>query len=69
MVKMGQDSLVVAALLASVRESCKVTIYYINGALLILFHNPLYMSKTNGRKYMIWYNTSLGLVRILGLFK
>ena len=36
MVKMGQESLVVAALLASVLASLKVTIYYINRALLKL---------------------------------
>ena len=42
MVKMGQESLVVAALLASVRASWKVTIYYINGALLILNRYALY---------------------------
>ena len=36
MVKMSQEGLVVAVLLASVRTSWKVTFYYINGALLIL---------------------------------
>ena len=35
-VKMGQEDLVVAALLASVKTSGKMTIYYINGALLKL---------------------------------
>ena len=39
MVKMGQDSLVVAALLASVW-----TIYYMNGALLILNRYALYVN-------------------------
>ena len=51
MVKMGQDSLVVAALLASVRTSWKVTIYYINGALLIL------------NRYALYYLLVLGLGR------
>ena len=41
MVKLGQEDLVVAALLASVRISWKVTIYYINGALLKLNHYAL----------------------------
>ena len=36
MVKMGQKDLVVAALLASVRTSLKVAIYYIHWALLKL---------------------------------
>ena len=43
MVKMGQEGLVVAALLESVRTSWKVTIYYINSALLILKWKPLCM--------------------------
>ena len=41
MVKMGQESLVAAALLASFRASLKVIIYYINGALLKLNHYAL----------------------------
>ena len=36
MVKMGQENLVVAAVLVSVRASRKVIIYYINRALLKL---------------------------------
>ena len=48
MVKMGQYSLVVAALLASVKASWKVAIYYINGALLILNHYALYI--------LVWYH-------------
>ena len=35
MVKMSQEGSMVTALLASVRSFCKVTIYYINWALLI----------------------------------
>ena len=45
MEKMSQENSVVAALLASVRTSWKVTIHYINGALLILFHKPLYVDR------------------------
>ena len=45
MIKIGQDSSVVAALLASVRVSLKVAIYYINGTLLILNHYALYIKK------------------------
>ena len=41
MIKVTQEGLVVAALLASVRTSWKVTNYYINSALLILNHKPL----------------------------
>ena len=47
MVKIGQDSLVVAALLESVSASWKVTIYYINRALLILKWKPLYVTIHN----------------------
>ena len=42
MVKMGQESLVVAALLKFARTSWKVTIYYINGALFKLNCYKLY---------------------------
>ena len=45
MVKIFQVRLVVAALLASVRASWKVTIYYINGALLKLIHYTLYVTE------------------------
>ena len=45
MVKIDQESLAVIALLASVRESGKVTIYYINRALLKL--NLLYYTGMN----------------------
>ena len=47
MVKMGQENLVVALLLASVRASWKVAIYYLNKALLILNRKPQYVYKTN----------------------
>ena len=43
MVKMGQEVLFMTALLTSVRTSCKVPIYYINGVLMILNHTPLYV--------------------------
>ena len=43
MVKMSQEESVVAAPLAYVRTSWKLTIYYINGVLLILFCKPLYL--------------------------
>ena len=46
MVKRVQYSLVVAAPLASVRASIKVTIFYINGALLILNCYALYLVAT-----------------------
>ena len=42
MVKMGQEGLVVAALLESFRILWKVIIYYINGALLKLNRYTLY---------------------------
>ena len=42
-VNMIQEDLVVAALLGSVRTSWKVTIYYINGALLKLNRYALYL--------------------------
>ena len=45
MIKMGQESLVVATLLASVSASWKVTIYYINEALLKLNRYALYISE------------------------
>ena len=41
MVKMSQKGSIVTALLASVRASWKVTIYYINATLLILNQQPL----------------------------
>jgi len=47
MVKMGQDSLIVAALLLSVRASWKVTVYYINGALLTLNRYALCITNIN----------------------
>ena len=42
MVKMGQEGLIVAAILVSFRISLKVTIYYIYRALLKLNHDALY---------------------------
>ena len=42
-VKMGQEGLVVAALLASIWTTWKVSIYYINGGLLKLNRNALYV--------------------------
>ena len=43
MVFMTREGLVVAALLASVRASWKVPIYYLNGALLKLNRYALYL--------------------------
>ena len=40
---MREEGLVMVAIQASVRNSWKVTIYYMNRALLILFRKPLYV--------------------------
>ena len=57
MVKMGQDSSVVARLLASVRVSWKVGIHYTNGALLILNLAPLqHIPNKFFISDIVWYN-------------
>ena len=71
LVKMGQDSFVVAAVLASVRASWKVTIYNINGALLILNRYALYLSSgLYSSTYIFWtlYTLIVGIHKSYPIF-
>ena len=55
MEKNNQESLVVASLLASFRECRKATIFYINGALLILNRYALYTGSNKYSTDMLFY--------------